>query len=182
MKLSLPFFRIAAISAVVIICIVAVSCRLKKDADAAVEIPFNHKTHVETYRISDCGTCHKYNDSMMFRGLPSIGECTACHSRSGSLTSSDHMSPRKKTVFDSYTDSDRPWNSKAKDQQLLYYSHKTALTKVVDGKTVFRCEPCHGDKVSSSGTAHIKGGKLMDNCIECHTAYKLNNQCDVCHR
>ena len=28
----------------------------------------------------------------------------------------------------------------------------------------------------------ISGEKLMKQCIECHTTFKMNNQCDVCHR
>lgn len=149
-------------------------------ADAVEKIPFSHETHMVKYNIKDCGTCHKHDAQGTFHALPSIGECTACHDRNGELTVSDHMVPRKKTMFDSYTDKDRPWNSKAKDSGLVYYSHKVVLTIKEDGKTKLRCAPCHGDRVNSSSTA--KGEKLMGQCIECHTTFKMNNQCDVCHR
>jgi hypothetical protein len=152
-----------------------------KQADAAEKIPFSHATHIEKYNINDCGTCHKYDGQGTFRGLPSIGDCTACHNRNNALTSTDHMAPRKKTVFDYYADKDRPWVSKSEDKQLVYYSHKVALgTDTADGKKQLRCEPCHGGKVSSNSTA--RGEKLMKQCIECHTTFKMNNQCDVCHR
>jgi len=154
-----------------------------KNVEAVEKISFSHQTHVEKYNIKDCGTCHKYDANKTFRGLPSIGECTVCHDRNGELTSDDHMKPRKKTMFDSYTDKDKPWDSRAKNQQLVYYSHKVALTtKLPDGKTKLRCEPCHGDKVSSTGTSRTEGEKLMKQCIECHTSFKLNDRCDVCHR
>lgn len=149
-------------------------------AEAVEKIPFSHETHMGKYNISDCGTCHKYDAQGTFRALPSIGECTACHDRNGELTTTDRMAPRKKTMFDSYTDKDRPWISKLQDSGLVYYSHKAVLTTKEDGSTKFRCEPCHGDRVNSSSTA--KGEKLMKQCIDCHTSFKMNNQCDICHR
>lgn len=183
MKRSLLFFKPFLILVLIFFGIITTSCNNTKQANAVEKISFSHKTHVEKYNIKDCGACHKYDANKTFRGLPAIGECTVCHDRNGKLTSEDHMAPRKKTMFDSYTDKDRPWVSRAKDQQLLYYSHKVAWTaQLADGKTKLKCEQCHGDKALSTGTAKLKGEKLMEQCIECHTSFKMNNQCDVCHR
>ena len=181
MKSSFLFFKPLMIVALVSLGILTTSCEVEKKADAVEKIPFSHATHIKKYNIKDCGTCHKYDEQKAFRGMPSIGDCTVCHDRNGALTTTDHMVPRKKTMFNSYTDKESPWISKAEDKQLVYYSHKVALTKdMPDGSKHFRCTPCHGDKVSSNATA--RGEKLMKQCIECHTTFKMNNQCDVCHR
>lgn len=183
MKRSLLFLKPFVILICFLLALITTSCNIAKQAGAEEKIAFSHKTHVEKYNIKDCGACHKYDSNQTFRGLPTIGECTVCHDRNGELTSNDHLTPRKKTMFDSYTDKDKPWISKAKDKQLVYYSHKVVMTtQLSDGKTGFKCEPCHGDKVISTGSAKTKGGKLMDQCLECHTSFKMNNQCDVCHR
>lgn len=184
MKRLLPFFKPFIILFVLIFFgIITTSCKNSKQAFADEKISFSHRTHIDKYNIKDCGTCHKYDANKTFRGLPSIGECTVCHKRDGELTSTDHLTPRKKTMFDSYTDKDRPWISHAEKPDLIYYSHKVFRTaQTSDGKTIFKCDPCHGDKASANGTAKLKSEKLMENCIECHTEYKLNNQCDVCHR
>lgn len=183
MKRSLLYFKPIVILLLVSFGFLTTSCETNKKANAGEKISFSHKTHIEKYNIEDCGTCHKYDTNGTFKGLPSIGECTVCHDRNGVLTSDNHLTPRKKTMFDSYADKDRPWISKARDKELVYYSHKDALTMPgKDGKTKFRCEPCHGDKASSTGKAKLKGEKLMAQCIECHTVSKMNNQCDVCHR
>lgn len=169
------------IAASVFLGVITTSYNRANQADAAEKIPFSHATHIDKYNIKDCGTCHKYDGQGTFRALPSVGECTVCHDRNNALTNTDHMSPRKKTVFDFYSDKDRPWASKAEDKQLVYYSHKVVLsTEMPDGKKHFRCEPCHGSKVSLKPVA--RGEKLMKECIECHTTFKMNNQCDVCHR
>lgn len=155
-----------------------------KKASASEKISFSHINHVEKYNIKDCGTCHKYDANKNFRGLPSIGECTVCHDRNGVLTSDDHMKPRKKSIFSYYTDKDRPWISAAENSDIVYYSHKVAVdVPLPDGKTKLRCEPCHADKVSSTGTAKTSGEKLMNECNKCHFAFKIDpERCDICHR
>ncbi len=182
MKHSLFFLKPLMILILVLMGFMATSCENTEQKNVVTEIPFSHKTHIEKYNIEDCGTCHKYDEYGTFRGLPAVEDCTVCHDRSAALTNTDHMTPRKKTVFDSYTDKDSPWKSTSKDPELFYYSHKVVLTTVVDGKKRFRCDSCHGDKVSSNGKANLKGEMLMKQCIECHTAFKMNNQCDICHR
>ena len=160
----------------------AVSCTVSSKEKEGLNIPFSHKTHVENYNIDKCETCHTYSVHGLFQGTPTIGECTACHERDGKLTTTDRTMPRKKSIFDNYTDKDKPWKSRPKDQGNVYYSHKVALsTTLDDGSTKLRCAPCHEDKVKSTGLPTLSGGKLMDQCIDCHTTYKMDNECSVCH-
>jgi len=160
------------------------SCKKPTQASEVKEIPFSHKTHVQNYDIKDCGTCHKYDVTGVFRGLPSIGDCIECHRGNGDLFSNDRRTnPRKKTMFDSWTDKDKPWTSRADKSEFFYYSHKVKVTtNLADSTTKLRCDLCHGDKANSSETVSLKGEKLMKQCIYCHTTYKMNNNCTVCHR
>ena len=182
MKFS--FAKLFVILACILVVIAALSSGKVTRADKSVVIPFSHKSHVDNYGIKDCAECHKYDAYGVFKGLPSVGECTACHRGNGDLFSNDRKTnPRKKTMFDSYADKDRPWKSGVEDVKLFYYSHKISMaTKMTDDTTRIRCDLCHGDKSGSTGKANVKGEKLMEQCIYCHTAFKLNNQCDVCHR
>lgn len=164
------------------ICISNMSCADPAQAKSSKTIPFIHKTHVEKYRISDCGTCHKYDSIGRFKGLPTVGDCTACHNREGDVCNNDHMAPRKKTIFDSFTDGDRPWAYKAQKPDLVYYSHKIVMSaKSEDIRLKTRCATCHGDKADSTGVAAMKGKPLMDQCIDCHEAFDIVNKCPVCH-
>ncbi|PKL19319.1 MAG: hypothetical protein CVV49_01670 [Spirochaetae bacterium HGW-Spirochaetae-5] len=157
-------------------------CDSVMQADAAKKIPFNHQSHVEKYGISDCTTCHGYEENGRFKGLPTIAECTTCHARDGVLTSDDQSIPRKKPMFDSYKDTDQPWESFAKQPDLVYFSHSVVMTaKYDDGRLKARCGSCHGDKADSTGTKMIKGKMLMGQCMDCHTALNLSNKCAVCH-
>lgn len=183
MKRLLSFFKpFIILFVLVFLGIITTSCKNSKQAFADEKISFSHRTHIDKYNINDCGTCHKYDANKTFRGLPTVGECTVCHKRDGELTGTDHLTPRKKTMFDSYTDKDKPWISRPEKSEFVYYSHKVIwTTTLADGKTTLKCEACHGDKASSTGTAKTNGEKLMGQCIECHTSFNMNNQCEVCH-
>jgi cytochrome c553 len=158
------------------------SCTDVMQADAAKGIPFDHKTHVEKYDIKDCATCHKYDENGRFLGIPTIGECTACHARDAAMTANDPMTPRKKSMFDSYKDTDKPWTSWAKQPDLVYFSHKVVMTaKFEDGRLKANCVTCHGDKSKSTDTSMIKGKILMGECERCHDALQISNKCAVCH-
>ena len=98
------------------------ACNNIMQADATKKIPFSHKNHIQYWGVTDCTTCHGYYEDGRFKGLPSVAECTQCHDRNGSLTGTDHTTPRKKTVFDSYKDTDRPWTAWAKQPDLVYFS------------------------------------------------------------
>ncbi len=158
------------------------SCNDVMQKDAMKAIPFSHQTHIEKYDIKDCETCHQYEANGRFKGIPTVGECIACHDRSGSTSEGDNMTPKRKPMFDAYKDTDKPWTSWAKQPDLVYFSHKVVMTaKFDDGRMKARCGSCHGDKASSTGTAMLKGKMLMGQCEDCHTALKISNKCAVCH-
>ncbi len=157
-------------------------CQDFMQADAAKTIPFSHKSHIEKWGVTDCETCHGYEENGRFKGLPTVGECTQCHARDAVVSSDDHTTPRKKSMFDGLDDSYKPWTSWAKQPDLVYFSHKVVMTaKYEDGRLKARCASCHGDKGNSTNTGMIKGKMLMGQCMDCHTALRLSNTCAVCH-
>ncbi len=159
------------------------ACNSAMQIKPAKKIPFMHKTHIVKYDIKDCTTCHKYDENGRFRGIPSVGDCTACHARDGELTAKDHLTPRKKSMFDDYKDTDKPWGSWAQQPDLVYFSHKVVMTaKFEDGKMKAQCGQCHGDKAMTTDTGMLKGKMLMGQCMNCHTALQISNKCAVCHK
>ncbi len=183
MKSSSLFVIMIAVLCMGLVVVISIDSCGKVEADTVPPVPFIHETHVEKYEIKDCGTCHMNYKDEEFIGLPFVGTCTACHSRDGELTDTDHMAPRKKTMFDFFTDNDRPWSSRAKNPDLVYYSHKVVVNaKLPDGRVKSRCETCHGDKADPPGIAKLKGEMLMDQCNDCHAAYKINKTCTFCHK
>ncbi len=157
------------------------ACNMASRAEATSSIPFMHKTHTEKYGIK-CIVCHSYEDNGRFRGIPTVGDCTACHARDGATTAKDHLTPRKKSIFDSYKDTDRPWTSWCRQPDLVYFSHLAVMQqKNKDGEPVMKCTSCHGNKGSSIDQRMIKGRMPMGQCMDCHTALKISNACAVCH-
>ncbi len=157
------------------------ACDYARTTKAVKEIPFNHKSHVTTYGAEKCEQCHGYSADGRFKGLPTVGDCTACHDRSAS-NSGDKDTPKRKAIFDNYKDTDKPWTTFAKQPDLVYFSHKVVMTATFeDGKKKARCGSCHGDKANSMTTKRISGTMLMGQCMDCHTALKISNKCMVCH-
>lgn len=152
-------------------------------ADAAKKLPFNHKSHMQLAAINgNCEVCHGYEENGRFLGIPTVGQCTSCHARDGVLNSNDPNVPRRKPMFDSYKDTDKPWTSWAKQPDLVYFSHKVVMTaQFEDGRKKARCGSCHGDKANSINGDMIKGKMLMGQCMDCHTALHISNKCAVCH-
>ncbi len=144
------------------------SCHYQVGAEPEKKIPFNHKSHLEDYE-AECDMCHGYYSDGRFKGIPSVGSCLECH---------DGTEPYLK----GYKAEDRPWDSNAKQPDLVYFSHKVVMTaEFEDGRKKSRCSSCHGDKANSRTTAKIKGKMLMGKCMDCHTALKISNACAVCH-
>jgi cytochrome c553 len=147
---------------------------------AEKKIPFNHKNHLVKYG-AECASCHGYYDNGRFKGTPSVAECVACHDREAP-DSNDPLTPKRKEYFAKLNDTNRPWDTWAKQPDLVYFSHAVVMTaRFEDGRLKSRCGSCHGDKANSINTDRIKGKMLMGQCMDCHTALNISNSCAVCH-
>lgn len=131
-------------------------------------VAFNHKEHLTNYGADSCDTCHGYYDNGRFKGIPTAGDCKMCH---------DGSSAKELESLKKFKDTDKPWESFAKQPDLVYFSHKVVMTSPKKS----RCASCHGNKENSVNTEKIKGKMLMGKCMDCHTALKISNSCAVCH-
>jgi hypothetical protein len=148
------------------------ACDYAMSNQAQQLLPFNHKSHVTRYGASDCELCHGYYENGRFKGIPTIGTCKQCH---------DGNTAAEKAMFKNYQDNDKPWQSYARQPDLVYFSH----TAVLKNTKAARCASCHGDRANSTTTARVKGvGRTkmpMGQCMDCHTALRISNKCLVCH-
>ncbi len=144
------------------------ACDHAMSVKAEKRLPFNHKSHVTIYGVSDCESCHGYYSNGRFKGIPTVGECKQCHDGNGA---------KEKAYFKDLKDTDRPWESFAQQPDLVYFSH----IAVMKNEKKARCESCHGDKGHSTGAGKTRGRMPMGKCMDCHTALKISNACTVCH-
>ena len=132
---------------------------VKKDA------PFNHRKHTA---LSECGGCHKYQNDGTFTGIPDAENCLKCHNEFAS-----------QNIF---ADSNKPWESYAKQKANIYCSHKVVLSaRFNDGRKKTDCLFCHGNKADSWDTSMIIEKLSMDQCLNCHEALNISRKCMVCH-
>lgn len=143
-------------------------CDYAMHVQAKKPMEFNHKSHTTKYGATDCGICHKYYDNGRFKGIPTIGDCRQCHEGSTAF---------KIAYFDRYKDTDSPWESFAKQPDLVYFSH----IAVMKNNKQARCASCHGNKANATTTAFVSGKMHMGVCMHCHDALKISNKCMVCH-
>ncbi len=160
----LPFVVLTYASFVVFqtACDHAMSVRAEK------QLPFNHKSHVSVYGASDCETCHAYYENGRYKGIPTVGDCKVCH---------DGSTAKEEAYFKGFKDTDKPWESFARQPDLVYFSH----VAVMKNEKKARCASCHGDKENSTGVERIRGKMPMGQCMDCHTALKISNACALCH-
>ncbi len=188
---GIPFIVLSVVSFVVF----GKSCDHVMANKAEKPIPFDHKSHlakfneddvVSIYGISDCTDCHGYYSNGRFKGIPTVGDCVGCHSREGTtrvVRSNGRSLPARKPMFDDYKDNESPWESYARQPDLVYFSHLAVIEGYKNhGNLEARCASCHGNKEDSRrASVKLKGKMPMGQCMDCHTALKLSNKCAVCH-
>jgi menaquinone reductase, multiheme cytochrome c subunit len=164
----LLFFLPLIIFTLISYCFSLKACDYAMHLQAKKAVPFNHKSHTTTYGAADCEMCHKYYDNGRFKGIPVIGECKQCHENSTAFM---------KVYYNKYKDSECPWESFAKQPDLVYFSH----IAVMKNNKQARCASCHGNKANAVNTAMVEGKMHMGKCMDCHDALKISNKCAVCH-
>jgi len=144
------------------------ACDSAMNLQAKKLIPFNHQSHLTEYDISNCEECHGFYDEGRFKGIPLLGKCRTCHNGDGA---------EEPESFKKYKDIDKPWESFAKQPDLVFFSHKVINTS----QKKVKCSSCHGDKANSTTTDKIKGKMKMGECMDCHNSLKISNKCTICH-
>lgn len=135
-------------------------------------IAFNHRAHVADAQI-DCVECHANFSKGAHSGLPDVDVCMTCHSEAVTQSSEEaklrEQFERKQPVI---------FRKLFHLPRHVYYSHRR---HVVLGK--LECARCHGEIANTQAPPSRPLVEMtMDFCIDCHTRFKVTNDCKSCHR
>jgi hypothetical protein len=140
-------------------------------------IPFNHKLHV-TKASAPCETCHEHAADRAHAGLPALEVCMQCHKRI--TPQSPQGAAYVETMRRMFKEgTDVLWARVYELPRHVYFSHQrhTELGGL-------ECKTCHGDMAAASvpPARPIATTLQMSNCIACHEAKGITNDCAACHR
>lgn len=132
-------------------------------------IPFSHRVHVHTKRIS-CFMCHTETIRSSRAGIPPLETCLLCHARI--IRSYPYI-----TELRNHFAQNRPviWERVNWVPEFVYFNHSVHIRRGFD------CSICHGE-VSSMDRV-VKARKFeMGFCVQCHRDNKVTHDCFTCHR
>ena len=132
-------------------------------------IPFSHRVHVHTKRLS-CFMCHTEAARSSRAGIPPLETCLLCHSRiirtyPYIVKLREHFAQNKPVV----------WQRVNWLPEFVYFNHSMHVQRGFD------CSRCHGD-VSSMDRVIKARDFEMGFCIQCHRENKATHDCFACHR
>lgn len=140
-------------------------------------IPFNHKLHVGRVSIQ-CETCHEHASDRAHAGLPRLEVCMECHRRTTpqNPAGAAHVESMRKLAKEG---ADVLWVRVYELPAHVYFSHQRH-TEVAG----LECKACHGDMAALTAppARPIARTLQMDNCLACHDAKGVTNDCAACHR
>ncbi|MFZ1083005.1 MAG: menaquinone reductase multiheme cytochrome c subunit QrcA [Candidatus Kryptoniota bacterium] len=160
-------------------------------------IQFSHLAHTGDNVGLKCESCHTFDKDGRFYGIPTIDNCTRCHSRPIGV------SDEEKKLVDNYIKLGReiPWIIYSKQPENVYFSHPTHV-KLAG----INCQTCHfGQQYTrnlrpayisrvSGYSLDIFGkdllnlpsttsrGMRMDDCSNCHHQRGVKESCIACHK
>lgn len=147
-------------------------------------VKFNHNKHVGLQELSNCEFCHSYNEHGRFAGLPAVKTCLTCHNKDYDLFLQSAGFVETNKVLAAYKADDKPWQSYAKQEKNIFFSHKIIMTstfKNSGAKQSCSFNVCHG-KMASAPDSYAGSINLeMNDCLDCHTALNISRRCMVCH-
>jgi hypothetical protein len=132
-------------------------------------IPFSHRVHVHTKRIS-CLICHSEVTRSSRAGIPPLQTCLLCHQR---VIRSYPYIARLREHFRL----GRPviWERVNWVSEFAYFNHSVHIQRGFD------CGQCHGD-VSLMDRVVTAHKFEMGFCITCHRKNGATHDCFACHR
>ncbi|HXK59848.1 MAG TPA: cytochrome c3 family protein [Acidobacteriota bacterium] len=160
-------------------------------------VQFSHKTHTGENVGMACEDCHTFREDGSFGGIPTMDNCTGCHSELQGTSAAE------KVLFEEYISKNReiPWLVYSRQPENVYFSHVHHV-KLAE----IDCERCHGphgasealppyernrisgysrniwgQSISGIRTAPWDGMK-MDDCESCHADHNVGLSCMGCHK
>ncbi|HEU4636000.1 MAG TPA: cytochrome c3 family protein [Edaphobacter sp.] len=132
----------------------------------AQPIPFNHKLHMQTAKMS-CNDCHEPRGDGATVSLPQPPTCMKCH------VSIATDKPEIKRLAEAAKNEDPIlWVRVYHVPSFVTFSHKTHAGN--------KCEECHGPVAERTAIAQEKDTN-MGSCIACHQAKGAPTTCNTCH-
>jgi hypothetical protein len=133
----------------------------------AQPIPFNHKLHIQTAKMT-CNNCHEPRGDGSTVALPQAPKCMTCH------ISIATDKPEIKRLAEAAKNEDPIlWARVYSVPSFVTFSHKTHAAKNT-------CEECHGPVAERTAISQEKDTN-MGSCIGCHQAKGAPTTCDTCH-
>jgi hypothetical protein len=132
-------------------------------------IPFSHRVHVHTKRIS-CLICHSEVARSSRAGVPPLETCLLCHSRiirtyPYIIKEREHFRENRPIV----------WERVNWVPEFVYFNHSVHIQRGFD------CGQCHGE-VSLMDRVVTAHKFQMGFCIQCHRKNQATHDCFTCHR
>ncbi|GFO58877.1 class III cytochrome C domain protein [Geomonas silvestris] len=168
-----PLWPTLAALAVILLAFVAVLVLFNLPYPAGLgprqPIPFSHRVHAHTKRIS-CLMCHTEVARSSRAGIPPLETCLLCHQRI--IRTFPYIEKLRQ-----YFRENRPvvWQRVNWVPEFVYFTHSMHIRRGID------CSICHGDveRMDRVVTAHKFE---MGFCIGCHKRNKATHDCFTCHR
>jgi hypothetical protein len=130
-------------------------------------VAFSHRQHAAA--PVPCALCHPNAGRAERAGLPSTGQCMACHD----VIKRDSVLIQKLASFQKEA-KPIPWVRIYRLPDFVFFSHGThANAKVA-------CAECHGPVPQRDALA-AEIIQNMKNCMDCHRLRKARNDCHLCH-
>lgn len=168
--------RRRALSIVVLvaaIAIVAATLALARSAGRVEQpVAFPHRLHLEDVGLQ-CTDCHRHVMDGLRATIPNIEVCADCHREAQGESAEEAVVVR-------HVESGEPirWKKVYAVPSHVFFSHRrhAALAGIA-------CEICHGaiGERSLPVTEALVSLKMND-CLRCHEASGVSNDCILCHR
>lgn len=140
------------------------------DVGPAQPIPFSHRFHVATKKIS-CLMCHSTAAYTDRAGVPPMETCMLCHKR---IIVTYPWIQQLREHYDK--NEPIPWvHVNNRVPGFVFFSHERHLRSGVD------CGKCHGD-VADMDRVYMKDQFTMGFCVQCHRDNNISHDCLTCHR
>ncbi|HPG28867.1 MAG TPA: cytochrome c3 family protein [Myxococcota bacterium] len=143
------------------------------EAEAIVQpIRFSHALHVGTHDMA-CAECHRTVESARFAGRPGVEVCGSCHD-----VMLGDSAEEARVVAHVEENREIPWNPLDRSDPSVFFSHARHV-KIA----AIECETCHGAMAEAQSPPPAALVRLsMEDCIGCHRARNVRDDCNACHR
>jgi hypothetical protein len=143
----------------------------------AQPIAFNHAIHLGDAGLA-CLACHTDAETAVYAGLPGKDICLDCHDPDDMEEGEVGGQEEAKLARFAERDEDIPWVRVAVTVPDVFFSHRRHVT--AGGIDCLRCHPGQAELTTPQPAVQLV--MTMDDCIDCHEAQRVSNDCLVCHR